>query len=73
MTKITMFDLYKRGGTHLRIARENLQQHAMNGDRLRWGSDDIVAGMTVRQIEMIACEIAAAAINEERERMEKIK
>lgn len=60
---ISALALAARGGEWLGAARNYLQWNAMNGDNLTWNSDDEVRGLTVRKIEEMASQIAAAAIN----------
>lgn len=61
--KVTAFDLMKRGGEWLGAARSWLQRHARNGDRVTWGSDDTIEHrFSVREIEDMAAEVAAAAM-----------
>jgi hypothetical protein len=56
------------GGEWLGNARNWLLWHKDPHGRLTWGSDDEVR-MTVKEIEELASEAAAGAINEERERV----
>ncbi len=63
-------DLESSGGKWLGAAREWLQWHTVNGDSIHWGSrDEIRPPFTVEMIERLAATVAAAAINEERERV----
>jgi len=69
--KVTAFDLQKRGGEWLGAARSWLQRHTRNGEDVTWGSGDIVEKrFSVREIEDLAADVAAAAMrpqpNEER-------
>lgn len=58
------------GGKWLGAAREWLQWNTINGDSVTWGSSEVLRpNMTVKMIEELAAHIAAAAINEERERV----
>jgi len=58
------------GGKWLGAAREWLQWNTLNGDSVTWGSSDVLRpNMTVKMVEELAAHIAAAAINEERERV----
>lgn len=58
------------GGKWLGAAREWLQWNTLNGDSVTWGSSDVLRpSMTVKMVEEMAAHIAAAAINEERERV----
>lgn len=58
------------GGKWLGAAREWLQWNTLNGDSVKWGSSDVLRpNMTVKMVEEMAAHIAAAAINEERERV----
>lgn len=49
-----------KGGDHLRIVREFIQSHAINGSSVTWGSMDPVqlSGVTVWDLEMLAQQIA---------------
>jgi hypothetical protein len=58
-------ELSRKGGKWLGAARSWLQSNTMNGDRVTWGSRDIIEPhLTVNDIEDLAAHIAAAAINE---------
>jgi len=62
-------ELSRKGGAWLGAARSWLQSNTNNGDRVIWGSHDIIEPhLTVKQIEDLAAHVAAAAINEERKR-----
>jgi hypothetical protein len=50
------------GGPWLGEARNLLQCRAMRGEYLTWGSQDLVTGLTVRDIEDMAIKVAAAAL-----------
>lgn len=63
--RVHAHDLQKQGGTHLAACREFVQRKAMNGERVIWGSVEPVT-LTMRDIEEMASEIAAASLNEER-------
>jgi hypothetical protein len=69
--KITAYTLSQKGGKWLGVARSYLQCKAMWGDRLIWGSQDSVT-LTVKQIEELASEVAAAAFNEMEDKDEVI-
>lgn len=58
--------LREKGGDWLGRAREWIQCKAMNGEQVTWGSQDYLKlkPLTVQDIELLASEIAAAAINE---------
>ena len=65
-------DLMTKGGKWLGAAREWLQWNRLNGDSVIWGSHDILRpAFNVRDVELFAAHVAAAAINEERERVQK--
>lgn len=70
MVRVYGYDLHKQGGNHLAAAREYLQCNIRGGDSCTWGSNQILH-MTVAQIEEMASEIAAAAINEDRKNRDK--
>jgi len=58
------------GGKWLAAAREWLQWNTLNGDSVTWGSSEALRpNITVKMVEEMAAHIAAAAINEERERV----
>lgn len=61
-------ELSRQGGSWLGTARTWLQSHVMNGDRVRWASADELR-MTVHQFEDCCAFVAAAAINDERQRV----
>jgi len=62
-------DLSRKGGKWLGAARSWLQSNTNNGDRVTWGSHDILEPhLTVRQMEDFAAHVAAAAINEDRKK-----
>lgn len=63
--RVHAHDLQKKGGSHLAACREFVQRKAMNGERVIWGSIEPVT-LAMRDIEEMASEIAAAALNEER-------
>src|SRR6185437_5313276 len=54
-------------GQYLAAARSWLQSNLPNGDRGTWGSGDLLT-MSERQFEDAAAHIAAAAINEDRQK-----
>lgn len=69
MERILPCELYKKGGKWLGAARSWLQSNTHNGDRVTWGSLDILEPhLTVRQMEDFAAHVAAAAINEDRKK-----
>lgn len=61
--------LDERGGEWLGIMRNHIQRTARNGSNVTWCSQEIVdlQEHTVRDLEILAGEIAAAAINQVRE------
>ena len=58
--------LARQGGAWIGAARRWIQSRFMNGDSVIWGSHDLLKGapVTVADIEEVAAEAAAAAINE---------
>ena len=52
----------EKGGVHLGAAREYLLWHYPRGDSLTWGSEEPVT-MPVKQLEEMACHIAAKVLN----------
>jgi hypothetical protein len=64
---IDYFDLLKQGGEWLGAARRWLQWNTHNGDRVTWGSEEVLhPPLTVRQVEELAAHVAAATLNEYR-------
>lgn len=65
-------ELKSRGGKWLGAARSWIQWNCLNGDVVTWGSDDLLmfrtGRITVRHIEDLAAEVAAAAIQEYEEK-----
>lgn len=62
----TAQELLKDGGKWLGAARNWLQWHKRNGDKVTWGSDEaLVPPMTVREVE----EVASVAVAADRGRM----
>lgn len=53
-------------GNHLRIVREFMQQSAINGSDVTWGSNDVLrfAGVTVDDMERLAQRIKEAVLKE---------
>lgn len=72
---ISTYDLMytaEGGENWLSTARSWIQTTFQNGSEVNWGSQDLLKGkqyFTVRDIEMLAARVAAAAINEERQRL----
>lgn len=65
-------ELMKLGGKWLGAARTWLQWHTINGDRVTWNSgDEIQPTMTVRMVEELAADVAAAAMNQRDEEVER--
>jgi hypothetical protein len=62
---IDAYTLLRDGGAWIGRARAWMQNHKHNGSRVTWGSDEVLQPpMTVRQVEEVAADSAAAAINE---------
>ena len=55
--------LSKKGGYFLAAARNYVLCHVPQGDNVTWASDDKVK-ITMRQLEELASEVAAAAIED---------
>jgi len=54
-------------GSHLRVVRSWIQQHAINGSTVIWGSDEVLQlhnALTVHDLEMLAEDIKKAVIKE---------
>lgn len=51
-----------KSGTHLALVRSFIQQHAINGSDVTWGSHDVLrfTGITVSDLEHLAQRIADA-------------
>jgi hypothetical protein len=63
---VNVFELKMRGGAWLSAARNWLQWNTRNGDEVIWGSDAVLQpALTVAQVEDLAAQVAAAALNEE--------
>lgn len=59
-----MFDP-ENGGKHLAVVRSWIQRKALNGDRVTWGSNEILnMDVTPRKLEDLALEIAKATLSE---------
>lgn len=59
----TAAELLRQGGEWLGAARKWLQWNTRNGDQVTWGSGDLIEPqLSVRQIEDLASEVAAAAM-----------
>lgn len=65
------FKLQKQGGEWLAAARSYLQNHCRGGDENPWGSDCHSVTMTMRQVEELAAQVAAAAIVEYQEKLKR--
>lgn len=62
---VTGHDLLRRGGAWLGAARNWLKWHKHNGDRVTWGSHDVLEPpFTVAEVEDLAATAAAAAMGE---------
>jgi hypothetical protein len=62
-------ELMKKGGKWLSEARRFIQWNCLNGEKVIWGSQDLLnfkTGITVRQFEELAARIANKAINQYR-------
>ena len=58
-------ELKRKGGAWLGAARSWIQWHCVNGENVTWGSnEELRPALTVKDVEDLAAEIAAAAINE---------
>lgn len=65
-TQVWPHDLRRKGGAWVAAARGWIQTRFRNGDSVTWGSTDLLQGapVTVADIEQVAAEAAAAALNE---------
>jgi hypothetical protein len=69
MKTVVPCELKRRGGKWLGEAREWIQMRCLNGSDVTWGSQDqLQPPLTVEKMEDFAAHVAAAAINEDRER-----
>ena len=61
-------ELKRQGGHWLHAVRTWMQWNCLNGSKVTWGSDEVLrtryGHVTVAQIEDLAAEVAAVAINE---------
>jgi hypothetical protein len=62
--KTTGIEILEKGGKWLGIVHEQLIRYATSGEFLTWGSNDIVAGLTVHQIEKLVADAIATDRNE---------
>jgi hypothetical protein len=62
--KISGYNLMKKGGKWLGAARSWIQWNIPRGDSVTWGSDETVT-VSIRQLEELAADVAAAVINEQ--------
>lgn len=67
--RILPCELSRKGGKWLGAARSWLQSNTRNGDHVTWGSREMIEPqLTIRELEDFAAHVAAAAINEMREK-----
>ena len=65
MKKVIPVELMRQGGKWLGAARTWIQWHCVNGEQVIWGShDELKPTLTVKDVEELAADVAAAAINE---------
>jgi len=60
-------ELAEQGGSHMAAVRNWMQWNCLNGSDVTWGSDDVLRvkePLTPRLLEELACQVAAAAIND---------
>jgi hypothetical protein len=58
---MSAFDLIRNGGEWLMGVRSWIQSHKLNGDTVKWASNEVLRpAMTVAQVEEAAAEAAAA-------------
>lgn len=60
-------ELLRAGGAWLGAARKWLQRNTRNGDRITWGSDDVVGEFNARMCDEFAAEVAVAAFRQSAE------
>jgi hypothetical protein len=64
--RMTASELLRQGGEWLGAARSWMQRQARNGERVTWGSDDVLeTSLSVRDVEELAADVAAAAMREQ--------
>ena len=65
-------DVLRQGGKWLGMARSWVQSHKLNGDKVTWGSNDVLnPPMTIREVEEV-CAYAVASVMNNIEDVEKI-
>lgn len=71
--RVWAHDLLRQGGAWLGAARSWLQHKrttkGVHGDQVTWGDENAIFALSARAVEEVAAEAAAAAFNEERERI----
>jgi len=66
------YELLRKGGKWLAAARSWLQWHRRNGSTIIWGSDEVLLPhFNARDVQELAADVAAAAINAERKKQNK--
>lgn len=66
-TTETGIHMSEKGGEHLASVRSWIQSKCLNGETVQWGSQDFLKmphHLTVQDLEMLACTIAASAVND---------
>lgn len=73
--RVFAYDLLRQGGKWLGAARSWLQYRrttkGVQGDQVKWGDPNARFELGADSIEELAAEVAAAAINEERDRQDR--
>jgi hypothetical protein len=68
------YDLAREGGNWLGDARSWVQRKKHNGERVTWGSGDVLhPPMTIREVEEVASEAAAGALRDRWEAREQLR
>lgn len=72
--RISAHALMERGGEWLGVARNWIKWNCRNGERVTWGSTDALErSFTVADVEQLASQVAAAAMNEWRSGVERLR
>ncbi len=70
MSDVTAPELMREGGRWLGAVRNRIKWRGGNGERVIWGSHDIIdPPLSIREVEELGAEAAAAEYNEFRHRL----
>jgi endonuclease/exonuclease/phosphatase family metal-dependent hydrolase len=70
--RIDVFQLRKQGGAWLGAARHWVQWNVAGGDQITWSSNTPLRSVTMREVEELASEVAAAEMNERAEALGRV-